>query len=89
MIAAKDVIADFLINEKELDILDVNEVRDSLDGSIDIYGELETFCDKTKRGCPSQNSVTRYFKDKYNMINRRTSTSDGLSISHYYKLEKA
>ena len=89
MIAAKDVIADFLISEKELDILDVNEVRDNLDGTIEIYKELEEFCSESNRGCPSKNSVTRYFKDKYNLINRRSSTSDGLSVTHYYILEKA
>lgn len=89
MLAAKDVIADYLLTERELDILDADEVRDALDGEIDIFHSLETFCSRTNRYCPSQRVVTRYFKDKYNMINRRSSRKDGFDVEHYYILEKA
>lgn len=88
MLAAKDVIADFLITEKELDILDVEEVRNNLDGVEDIYLELKEFCMATGRCCPHQRTVTRYFKDKYNLLNRRSSRMCGIDIVHYYILEK-
>lgn len=89
MIAAKDVIADYLITVKELDVLDAEEVRDKMDQEEDFYKSLVTFCVENGRKAPSQNFVTRYFKDKYNMINRRTSRNDGLLLTHYYILEKA
>lgn len=89
MLAAKDVIADYLITEKELDILDVEEVRNKLEGEQDVYRALKDFCAETGRGCPLQRFMTRYFKDKYNIINRRTSRYDGVNLTHYYVLEKA
>ena len=89
MIASKDVIGDFLFTEKEVDILNHEEVRDKLDGEEDIYQQLKRFCSEQGRFCPSQRSMTTYFASKYNMNNRRTSRSDGIGVTHYYILEKA
>lgn len=88
MLASKDVIADYLITDRELDILDVDEIRDALDGEIDIYKSLKVFCEQTGRYCPSQWTVTRYFKDKYGLCNKRTSRMDGLGLVYFYRLKK-
>ena len=89
MIISKDVIADFLFTDKEVDILNVEEVRDKLNGEIDIYKQLKRFCGETGRFCPAQRSMTTYLQSKYNLYNRRTSRNDGLgSLEYYYVLTK-
>ena len=90
MLAANDVIADFLISDRELDILDVEEVRDKLEGEENLYDSLRQFCADTGRYAPSQRKMTTYLKDKYNLINHRTTKSDGgLYPIHLYVIEKA
>ena len=88
MLVSKDVLSDFLFTEKGIDILNIEEVRDKLEGEIDLYKQLKKFCGETGRMCPSQRKMTVDLQSKFKMENFRTTRKDGFVTENYYIMRK-